>query len=85
MVKLFRNPCDVGRADYNGYRGHSFHVTGARFTFNDQFLITIGGNDRSIFLWRHYKEDEAEEDLTSDVEEEVFDAPVSQRLTVVEM
>lgn len=72
LVKLFRYPSDVGRADYHGYLGHSSHVTNARFSYNDEFLITVGGGDRCAFQWRHYEADEGDEEMTSEVEEEVL-------------
>jgi uncharacterized protein (UPF0297 family) len=62
----------VGRADYHGYLGHSSHVTNARFSYNDEFLITVGGGDRCAFQWRHYEADEGDEEMTSEVEEEVL-------------
>ena len=72
MLKLFRYPIDVGRADYHGYSGHAAHVSNVRFSFNDEYLISIGGGDRCIFQWRHYQADEDDENLTSDTEEEIL-------------
>lgn len=72
IVRLFRYPNDVGRGDHKTYVGHSFHVTKCCFSFNDEFLITIGGEDRTTLQWRHYEPDEGDEEMTSDVEEEVF-------------
>ena len=74
LVKLFRYPSDVGRADYLGYLGHAAHVTNCRFSYNDEFLITTGGSDRCAFQWRHYEADEGDEEMTSEVEEEVLTA-----------
>lgn len=74
IVRMFRYPSDVGRGDHKTYVGHSFHVTKCCFSFNDEFLITIGGEDRTILQWRHYEPDEGDEEMTSDVEEEIFTA-----------
>ena len=74
VVRLFRYPCDVGRADYKSYVGHSLHATKCCFSYNDEFLITIGGEDRTVLQWRHYEPDEGDEEMTSDVEEEIFTA-----------
>ena len=74
MIKLFRFPCDVGRADYHGYVGHAHHVTNVRFSYNDMYVLSTGGGDRCVLQWRHYSPDEIDEEMTSDVEEEVIDA-----------
>ena len=46
---------------------HGVHVTNARFSYNDEFLITTGGSDRCAFQWRHYEADEGDEEMTSEV------------------
>jgi len=58
-VKVYKYPC-VGRtdaekqapSDAKSYDGHSSNVTNARFSHNDRHLMTIGGNDKSIFQWQ---------------------------------
>jgi microtubule-associated protein-like 6 len=58
-VKVYRYPC-IGRtdaekqspSDAKSYDGHSSHVTNARFSHNDRHLMTVGGNDKSIFQWQ---------------------------------
>mmetsp|Transcript_56787 Transcript_56787/g.179562 ORF Transcript_56787/g.179562 Transcript_56787/m.179562 type:complete len:888 (-) Transcript_56787:309-2972(-) len=72
LVKLFRYPSDVARADYLGFQGHSSHITGCQFSYNDEFVITVGGGDRCVMQWRHYDGDEMDEEPTSDVEDEVY-------------
>lgn len=32
--------------------GHSSHVTNVRFNKDDSYMVTTGGNDRSVFQWR---------------------------------
>jgi WD40 repeat protein len=48
-VKLFRYPCPVPRGLFVEFRGHSSHVTNCRFVKNTPYLISTGGNDKSIF------------------------------------
>jgi len=51
LVKLFRFPVDTG-AQFREYEGHSSHVSNIRFSVNDTHIISIGGNDRTIFQWK---------------------------------
>ena len=34
------------------YTGHSAHVMNVRFTGHDGVVVSVGGNDGSIFQWR---------------------------------
>jgi len=34
------------------YIGHSSHVMRVRFTCDDNYLISVGGNDKSIIVWK---------------------------------
>ena len=52
LVKLFRYPCIVPRAQCRTYYGHSSHVTNVVFVHDDAYLISTGGNDRAVFQWR---------------------------------
>jgi len=60
-LKLFNYPCLTKGAAHHEYRGHSSHVTNARFTGNDTHVITTGGNDRAIFQWKHECDDAADD------------------------
>lgn len=51
LVKLFRSPCTVEKAGYKAYGGHSSHVPKIRFSAGDSFLISVGGNDKCVFVW----------------------------------
>ncbi|KAL1523351.1 hypothetical protein AB1Y20_018296 [Prymnesium parvum] len=51
-VKLFRWPCIVPRAQHRPYGGHSSHVTNVSFTHQDKWLISTGGQDRTVFQWQ---------------------------------
>lgn len=52
MVKLFRYPCLQKGAEGVIGRGHSSHVTNVRFSLDDQFLFSAGGDDQCIFQWK---------------------------------
>jgi microtubule-associated protein-like 6 len=61
FVKLFRYPC-IGsgfvnqklerRPQNSPFAGHSSHVTNVVWTPDDRKLITTGGADRSVLVWR---------------------------------
>ncbi|KAG3029619.1 Echinoderm microtubule-associated protein-like 6 [Phytophthora cactorum] len=51
-VKFFRYPCIPKGSKFIVRRGHSSHVANVRFSFDDKYLISVGGNDRSIFQWK---------------------------------
>ncbi len=34
------------------YIGHSSHITKVRFSFDDNFLISTGGNDKCTMIWK---------------------------------
>ncbi|CAM9091671.1 unnamed protein product, partial [Phaeothamnion confervicola] len=53
-VKLFRWPCVEKGARCVEYCGHSSHVTNVRWLSGGAGrLVSVGGNDRCIFQWRH--------------------------------
>jgi len=37
---------------FKTFNGHSSHVTNVCFSANDTHVLSIGGNDRSIFMWK---------------------------------
>jgi microtubule-associated protein-like 6 len=51
-VNLYRYPCVQKKASANEYRGHASHVMNARWTVNDEYVVTVGGNDRCIMEWK---------------------------------
>ena len=56
-VKLFRYPCPVDEAAGQKYSGHSEHVTNIAFSRNEsgqQYLISTGGEDKTIFQWKYF-------------------------------
>lgn len=62
-LKLFRYPCAVEKASFKKFIGHSSHVTCVRFTHNDKYVISTGGNDKSIFQWKFQLDEDAEQEL----------------------
>ena len=55
LVKLFDFPAPGKFAKFKKYEGHSSHVTNVRFSHNDEFLVSIGGNDTAVVVWDYGK------------------------------
>ena len=70
LIKLFKSPCLVEHASYKAYGGHSSHVPKVRFTPNDRFLVSVGGNDKSVFVWETDFGEEEEDEDEGNVEED---------------
>lgn len=64
QVKLFKYPCPVKNSACNTYRGHSSHVTNC--VFFDNYLVTTGGNDKSIFVWKYTEDDQETQDMDTE-------------------
>ena len=77
FVKLFTCPSVIEQAPFKAYGGHSSHIPKVRFTPNDQYLISVGGNDKCVFVWEtdFGKEDKIEggENLNGEDDEEEDD------------
>jgi len=52
-VKLFRWPAFGFKQAFRSYLGHGSHVMQVRFSYDDDYLISAGGSDMSLFQWRH--------------------------------
>ncbi|EQC41165.1 hypothetical protein SDRG_01142 [Saprolegnia diclina VS20] len=52
-VKLFRYPCAKKHAGFATLNGHSSHVTNVAWSTSDEYLLSTGGGDRCLFLWKH--------------------------------
>ena len=51
LVKLFKYPSVTKKSEFKSYLGHSSHVTSLKFMMNDNFLISVGGNDKTSIIW----------------------------------
>ena len=52
LVKLFRYPCVTKASEGVIGRGHSSHVTNVKFSPDDTYLFSAGGDDQCIFQWK---------------------------------
>ena len=52
-IKLFRWPAFGFKQAFRAYIGHGSHVMSVRFSYDDDYLVSAGGNDMSVFQWRH--------------------------------
>ena len=50
-VCLFNFPCVVPKAQHKEYCGHSSYVTKVKFSADDSYLYSTGGNDKCVFVW----------------------------------
>ena len=51
LVKLFACSSIVEHAPFKDYGEHSSHIPKIRFTHDDKYLISVGGNDKCAFVW----------------------------------
>lgn len=51
-LKLFNYPCPFNKV-YNKYEGHSNSVTTLIFNKGEDYLISIGGEEKAIFIWKY--------------------------------
>jgi len=52
-VKLFKYPCPTPNSGCVKYTGHSSYVCGVRFSSDGSQLISVGGDELSIFQWKY--------------------------------
>ena len=50
-VRLLKYPSVVPKSGAKSYTAHSSHVTRVRFCCNDNMLVSIGGNDKTVLVW----------------------------------
>ncbi|CAF4752317.1 unnamed protein product, partial [Rotaria socialis] len=60
LVKLFEFPVKGKFAKFKRYTGHSAHVTRVRWTYDNSYLISIGGRDVATLVWKHERNTDAE-------------------------
>ena len=51
-VNLFRWPSVEERSKHKTYKGHSSYVTKVRFSAGDNYLLSSGGGDCTVFVWK---------------------------------
>ena len=51
-VQLQRFPCVSNSQIAKSYRGHSSHITNVAFYNSDDYLVSVGGADNCIFMWK---------------------------------
>lgn len=54
-VKLFKNPSPRQDSLWKEYKGHADEVTNVRFSFDDKYVFSVGGNDKSILQFELVK------------------------------
>ena len=52
QVRLLEYPCLVKNSQSVVGKGHSSHVTTVTFNFNDEYLMSSGGEDQTILQWK---------------------------------
>ena len=74
FVRLYNYPSYVTKAKHKSYVGHSAHVTSVRFSNNGSYLVSLGGNDTSIFIWKLIESSQRQKqeiiDINSSAEDE---------------
>ncbi|CAF3682759.1 unnamed protein product [Rotaria sp. Silwood1] len=61
-VNLFKFPCPEPGAEHKTYYGHSDNVTNVRFLFNERYLVSLGGDDCCIFVWKCITKENSDDD-----------------------
>lgn len=51
-VRLYRYPVISKNHKYAVGIGHSSHIPMCKFNIDDSYIITTGGNDRTVMLWK---------------------------------
>ena len=63
--------CPQGKfAKFKRYTGHSAHVTRVRWSFDNSYLVSVGGRDVATLIWKHERNTE-----------EIIAAPTSEKKT----
>ena len=51
-VTLFRYPCCTPGAKGQVLYGHGSHISAVAFSADDQYVVTAGGRDQTLLVWR---------------------------------
>eukprot|EP00826_Nyctotherus_ovalis_P052027 TRINITY_DN654_c0_g1_i10.p2 TRINITY_DN654_c0_g1~~TRINITY_DN654_c0_g1_i10.p2 ORF type:complete len:113 (-),score=36.30 TRINITY_DN654_c0_g1_i10:10-348(-) len=50
-VSIFRNPC-LNNSKSKKLYGHSEHVVRVKFGLDDQYIFSVGGQDKTLMQWK---------------------------------
>ncbi|OAF70064.1 hypothetical protein A3Q56_02173 [Intoshia linei] len=87
-VKVFPFPCqEKNTNNFKQYEAHSAHVTNLRWTFDDKYLISVGGADTSVILWENVDSKKIESkqiksDSAVNIEPDEYDSDVDKLINV---
>ena len=51
-VRVLEYPCTIANSKSVEGKGHSSHVTNVKFTRNDKFILSTGGEDQTVIQWK---------------------------------
>lgn len=52
QLKLYNYPC-INQKVYNRYKGHSSYISEVRFTDDEKYVISVGGQEKAVMLWKY--------------------------------
>jgi echinoderm microtubule-associated protein-like 6 len=73
-VRLFNYPSTRPGAPDKCYRGHSKNIRNISFTANDEYCVSTGGEDRSIFVWMTDIQEELAERQVLSLQQKVLES-----------
>ena len=84
LVKLFAFPSTEKHAKCKKYLGHAAHVTNVRWNHDDTILVSTGGGDCSILIWKRPLEEIPGDyaDSSEDEDGDYFDSDVEEELKI---
>lgn len=53
-IRLFSYPAYIKNQVHKQYFGHSSHVTKIKFIEGDHRMVSVGGLDRTVIVWKVY-------------------------------
>ena len=84
FVKLFKYPTPEG-AKFKKYPGHSAHVTNVTWSYDNSYVVSIGGGDQAVLQWRVTKagEDPTQEQTFNETAvHEEFDSDIEREKAI---
>jgi WD40 repeat protein len=52
QLKLYNYPT-FHQGVFNRYKGHSSYVSAVRFTEDEKYVVSVGGQEKAILLWKY--------------------------------